>query len=332
MKSYKLIQKLACLLFLFCVAAFMTSCEDEEVGIDRFEVSVSELPDSVSGGQSIPLKIIAANAESIQIIVTPEGLPDEVAYEESIEAEGGRFVYNVNIRVPADDWKGYYVIDMIAHSGSETATETRTVYIKEGERELYLVGGSSEVGWEPANGIKLNRHEKDVDGVIHVYHDIFTYLTVAGDGFKVVPTRAGWEGAIGLDAGEMSNEEGVGNFTVEEDGFYRIRFEEDKAAPSGFSSYEIVKSNWGIIGSATPGSWDNDTDMVGPDSKGDYSWTATITLVEGEMKFRENDIWDVNLGGSESALTFDGANIPMTAGTYTITLNLDPEGYTFTVK
>lgn len=339
MKTKQLIYKLSYLLFLGAFVGLMTACEDDEIGTtDRFELSVNNVPDTVAWGRDIPLEIIAANADQIQITLTQEGVPAEALHEETIETESGKLVYNASISVPADgSWEGFYVIDVVAYKGSETSTETRTLYIKEGERELYLVGGSSEVGWTPANGIKLIRHEWEHPDTkdVFVYHDIFTYLTVEGDGFKVLPsTTSDFEGAIGLDGEEMSNEEAVGNFTVEEDGFYRIRFTEDNAAPLGFSSYEIVKSNWGIIGDATPGAWDNDTDMVGPSAKGDYKWTVTLALLPGELKFRENDSWTVNVGGPMDNMTFDGPNYVLDAGgTYKVTLDLDPKkGYSFTIE
>jgi hypothetical protein len=68
--------------------------------------------------------------------------------------------------------------------------------------------------------------------------------------------------------------------------------------------------------------------------KGSYKWTKTITLFAGEMKFRANDSWDVNLGddGANGTLEYGGANMNVTAGTYIVELILDPvNGYTYTI-
>lgn len=336
MKTKHLIYKLSYLLFLGAFVGLTTACEDDEIGtIDRFELSLSNVPDTVGWGMEIPLKIIAANAERLEVTLTEEGFPGEPVYEETIEVEPGKLIYNIGIDVPADgSWEGFYVVDIVAYSGGATSSETKTLYIKEGDRELYLVGGSSSVGWNPAGGLPLTRHEKEEDGEIVIYHDIFIYLTVDGDGFKVLPsTTKDWEGAIGLSDGTLTAEDEADNFKVEEDGFYRVRFIEDNEASLGFSQYEIVKSNWGIIGSATPGGWDDDTDMTGPTSKGDYKWTIDINLLPGEFKFRENDAWDVNVGGPMDNLTFDGSNYTLDAGgNYTITLDLNPAGYTFSIE
>lgn len=329
MKLDHILNKLCLFITVCVVAGLLTSCEDDDIGtIDRFELSVDDVPDTVFYGREIPLKLIVANAESFRMRVTKEGVPNESLYEETINVEAGRLVYNQGISVPSDgSWHGFHVVDVIAQSGSNTSTETKTLYITEGPRELFLVGGSSEAGWEPTQAIQLNRHEKD--GI--AYHDIFTYLTTEGDGFKILPTQIDFTGGIGQIEGELSNEEDASNFTVEEDGFYRVRLTEDTTAPLGYTDLEIVKSNWGIIGDATPGGWDNSTDMVSPESKGDYTWSITVDLLAGEFKFRENNAWDVNVGGTESELTFDGANIPVSAGNYTILLNLDPDGYTYSL-
>jgi hypothetical protein len=77
----------------------------------------------------------------------------------------------------------------------------------------------------------------------------------------------------------------------------------------------------GLVGSATPNGWNS------PDQKMDYdaktgTWKITITLVDGEFKFRLNDGWAWNLGGTADNLTQGGANIPVSAGNYTISLTI----------
>ena len=77
----------------------------------------------------------------------------------------------------------------------------------------------------------------------------------------------------------------------------------------------------GLIGSATPNGWDT------PDQKMDYdsktgTWSITVDLVDGEIKFRKNDGWAWNLGGTHDNLTQGGDNLPVSAGNYTITLTI----------
>jgi len=80
----------------------------------------------------------------------------------------------------------------------------------------------------------------------------------------------------------------------------------------------------GLIGSATPNGWDT------PDQKMDYdaktgTWYITIDLIDGEIKFRLNDGWAWNLGGTPDDLTQGGDNIAVSAGNYTITLTINSD-------
>lgn len=89
----------------------------------------------------------------------------------------------------------------------------------------------------------------------------------------------------------------------------------------------------GIIGSATPGGWDADTDMI-QDAGDTAIWTLDITLVAGEAKFRANDGWDVNWGASDFPTGIGlqgGSNIPIFAGDYTVTFNSVTGEYNFAV-
>lgn len=87
----------------------------------------------------------------------------------------------------------------------------------------------------------------------------------------------------------------------------------------------------GLVGSATPNGWNT------PDQKMEYNpatgtWSITIDLIDGEIKFRKNDGWAWNLGGTTTNLVQGGPNIAVTAGNYTITLTIinDQTG-TFTI-
>ena len=74
----------------------------------------------------------------------------------------------------------------------------------------------------------------------------------------------------------------------------------------------------GIIGPAQAGGWDTDTDLTyNPETK---AWEGTLDLAADKMKFRANDDWAINWGGSFDALTQNGADIVVEAGTYDIQL------------
>ena len=88
---------------------------------------------------------------------------------------------------------------------------------------------------------------------------------------------------------------------------------------------EIKASEWGVVGSATPNGWN------GPDIKmwnsTDGNLVAYATLSAGEIKFRKNNDWGVNLGGSNGTLSSGGSNIAVTAGIYKITINVSKNTY-----
>jgi starch-binding outer membrane protein SusE/F len=102
-------------------------------------------------------------------------------------------------------------------------------------------------------------------------------------------------------------------------------------------TYKLDENRIGLVGSATPNGWD------APDQKMEYNtatgtWDITIDLVAGDIKFRLNDAWAWNLGGTTDNLTHNGANITVAAGNYTIKLTitvfepLGSEAGTYTIK
>ena len=88
--------------------------------------------------------------------------------------------------------------------------------------------------------------------------------------------------------------------------------------------------NWGIIGSATPKGWDASTDMTYNATTGTYS--ISLGLTTGELKFRLDNSWNTNYGddGNNLSLELAGSNIPVSAGNYTIVANFTTKTYTIT--
>ncbi|MBD1260467.1 SusE domain-containing protein [Maribacter polysiphoniae] len=97
---------------------------------------------------------------------------------------------------------------------------------------------------------------------------------------------------------------------------------------SGSTGVEI--STWGVVGSGY-----NDWGGAGPDAPFYTTTTPGVivsyaTLIDGEIKFRENNDWasDLGEGDTDGTLAAGGANIAVTAGDYKITLNLNDSTYT----
>ena len=91
-------------------------------------------------------------------------------------------------------------------------------------------------------------------------------------------------------------------------------------------TYSIEQMDvWGLVGSATANGWDGPNDKFQPDfgiNEG-YYYLNGVNLNDGEVKIRQNDAWGVNYGddGNDGTLELNGANIPVSAGTYNIIFN-----------
>lgn len=179
---------------------------------------------------------------------------------------------------------------------------------------LYVPGNHQ--GWAPATAPFV--HSTD-------FMNYSGFVSLDGE-FKFTSEKS-WDGVnygAGAKDGTLSTDGGAGNLKAEK-GFYLL-----KANISSLTWSAVLIQTFGLIGSATDGGWDTSTPMTFDAAKSEYSITAT--LKDGELKFRANDAWDVNLGGDPEHLTFGGANIAVKAGTYKITLSLsDAQKYTCTI-
>lgn len=146
-----------------------------------------------------------------------------------------------------------------------------------------------------------------------------------------------------VNYGPRNNEEGIaylddpGAHNVEQAGMYEVTFKIDPEDPS-IAYYTVEPISWGIIGDATAGGWDTDTDMTYDPEAG--VWKITAELTPGAVKFRRNDAWTINYGprnNEDGILYLDdpGAHGVTEAGTYEITLDLnqeDPSTATYTIN
>lgn len=164
------------------------------------------------------------------------------------------------------------------------------------------------------------------------YMEYYGFLNL-GTQFKFAP-QEGWGGDFGSSLPlEESEKDGVYNYSGEinrasdniqiaHSGLY---FACLNAATWNLSLQGI--NSWGIIGDFND--WSADVKMT--PSEDLYTWTAELTVEAGQSwKFRANGAWTVNLGGQPDALWYNGDNITLDAGTYTITLDLSTYPAKFT--
>ncbi|MBU2525483.1 MAG: SusE domain-containing protein [Bacteroidetes bacterium] len=175
---------------------------------------------------------------------------------------------------------------------------------------LFLPGDYQ--GWDPATAPSIESPSRNGS------YSGFVYMPNATTKFKFTDAPD-WNNGIFGDAGDGTT--GVlaspGNdITLNGESYYFFR------ANTNDLTWSATQTDWGLIGDAVPVTgWDSDVDMT-YDPNTD-TWSITLDLLPANIKFRANDAWDLNLGGTNGVLDFNGANIPIPeAGNYTIVLDL----------
>ena len=114
-----------------------------------------------------------------------------------------------------------------------------------------------------------------------------------------------------------------------------------------YSVGAVTTDIWGIVGSGVTIQKDDGSGSVAewgggaadtkflPDPCNDGIFMLQdVKLRNGEIKFRQDDAWGVNLGdnGADGSLEAGGANIAVTDGTYDMVLDVANNTYTLTKK
>ena len=189
---------------------------------------------------------------------------------------------------------GYYKINADATAMTYTAVATT----------WGVIGSASPKGWDDETALTYNPASRTWRGVMH--------LTAAEIKFRA---NHDWGFNYGSTAKNATLNAGGDNIPVAVESDYAIVL--DLSHPN---AYTYSANRWGLIGDATPGGWDNDTNLTWDATNKVFK--VTLNLTAAKFKFRANDAWDINLGGDINALTQGGSDIPVaTAGNYTITLD-----------
>jgi hypothetical protein len=223
---------------------------------------------------------------------------------------GGTFQYSTGPGndIPGPAQTGIYTILVNFQTGIFTVTPVQLYGV------LYVPGDYQ--GWTPSSASTLASVNND--GKYEGYVDI---TTTGGFKFTSAPD---WNHTIyGDTAGNgesgVLNAGGGNNLNVAAAGYYQI--ETNTAA----LTWTPTSMTWGLIGDFN--GWSTDVPMT-------YSggvWTGTISPASsGGFKVRANGNWTLSYGtgGPANSLTSNsGGNIPITAGTHTVTLDLRIPGY-----
>lgn len=183
-------------------------------------------------------------------------------------------------------------------------------------------------GWSPSTAPQLSASTLSTT-------DYEGYVWLDGEHKFVGPDAEGiFDWSAGPDYGDDGSFTGIlkeqdeSNCTATA-GYYFIQ------ADTNALTYSETEVLWGIIGSATPGDWTTDTDLIyDPATK---TLSADMDLIAGAFKFRGNNEWDngFDLGNVDSNgylqnggdLTFDGVD-----GNYHVVLDLsNPRAYTYSI-
>jgi len=91
---------------------------------------------------------------------------------------------------------------------------------------------------------------------------------------------------------------------------------------TAYTSFLDLSTTWGVVGSGY-NNWGAFPDAPFFTTKTANVLVAYVTLIDGKIKFRENNDWGNNLGdnGADGSLEANGADITVTAGAKKITFN-----------
>jgi len=184
---------------------------------------------------------------------------------------------------------------------------------------IYVPGGHQ--GWDPTNTNTVLASVNS-DG----NYEGYLYFADADNEFKYTDGPA-WDVNYGDDGADGTLELNGANIVGGDAGYYKLNVD------LGGLTHSFLKTDWGVIGSATPNGWDSDQDMT-YDVDNDV-WSLIVDLSAGEIKFRANDDWGLNYGDidADGILSEGCDNIVISEpGQYEIKLYLGAPDYTYTVE
>ncbi len=193
-------------------------------------------------------------------------------------------------------------------------------YFFDVDSDISIIGDATPGGWD--NDTKMYRDQEDEN-------KYFIEVDLVAGGMKF-RTTGSWD----VNWGSADFPAGVGVQNGENipiPGALRYRIDFDKSTGEYLFSEIISFNTIGLIGSATEGGWDTDTPL-NRDAGNPDLWRGTVTLTDGEFKFRANNDWAINWGGTDFPIgvgVLGGDNIVATAGKYLVTFNTATAEYRF---
>ncbi len=184
---------------------------------------------------------------------------------------------------------------------------------------IYVPGGYQ--GWDPSNTNTVLA-SPGVDGRFSGY----IYFKDDNTEFKFTE-GPNWDVNYGDDGADGTLDQNGANIKAATAGQYKLDVDLNS------KTYTMLRTEWGLIGSATPDGWNSDQNMTYDAASN--SWSIQLDLAAGEVKFRANDDWGLNYGddGGDALLEQNGANISIASpGNYLIKLFLDKPDHTYSIE
>ena len=216
------------------------------------------------------------------------------------EGDGKAEEFGNNITFNQPEGEAYYNI---------TFNDKTRVYTIEFSKypSIGIIGSATPGGWNEDTDLEFKGN------------GIFELKITLTDGEVKFRANISWDTNWGGDAFPSGTAVPGGSNIAVTAGTYVVTFDRTnltykfEASSAGFADV-------GIIGNATPGGWNDDTDMW---SNGDGTFNLVIGLSDGAVKFRANNSWDVNWGGTglSGTGTQNGPDIAVTKGIYLISFN-----------
>jgi hypothetical protein len=217
----------------------------------------------------------------------------------------------------------------------DRATYTRAVpltvtpYVTQSVYPLLYIPGDFQ-GWSPATApTAAALQPKIYEGYIYIPSGVTTY-------FKMTTARD-WNHINYGDAGggKISEDGQAAGLMAPSAGYIQVSLNLNT------NTWQATKTTWSILGDATPGGWDRDTQLTYNPST--QVWTVTADMLStGSFKFRANNAWVTDFGvDANGKLAYADSpvygynpavnNITVPAsGNYTLTLDLhDPSNYNY---
>ena len=233
---------------------------------------------------------------------------------------------NIVVRVKSD------VNQYNGASSSVPSVYSNTVVVAVNPYGLNLWVPGDYQGWSPAAAPIFG----PIAGLAGKYEG-YVYMAAPGTHYFKFTNAPDWNHTNYGDGGNgtFSTDGNAAGLSVPDSGYYEL------TADLNANKWTATRTSWGIIGDATPGGWNSDTQMSY--NAATQTWTVTANMLKnGSFKFRANSAWSIDFGldGSGNLAYADNPffvynpnlnNLSVPAdGNYTITLDLHVSGkYTY---